>query len=394
MFGSWYTQPIVDRVHKDIDSSTFDRELHQIQDLERMLTRDGNIIVKLWFHLTAKEQDKRRKQDSKKISISRRKASPLLEEYAANYKRFANASQRAIQLTDTGAAPWHIIEATDGRYRDITAGQLIATTLETRLSESSTNRTEDLRDVTLGNGDENRTVLDTIDLTEAISEEDYDREPESLQHQLHTLTWELHEQKHNAVMVVEGWDAAGKGSAIRRVTQAMDARLYRVIPIAAPTDEELYHHYLWRFWRRVPRAGYVTIYDRSWYGRVLVERVEGFADRREWLRSYQEINDFEEQLAAHGASVLKFWLHISPEEQLARFEARQQDPRKQHKITDEDWRNREKWTDYKLAVNDMVAHTSTAKAPWTLIPGNDKKLARIKILKTICERLADNLGSK
>ncbi|PCJ21732.1 MAG: hypothetical protein COA96_15350 [SAR86 cluster bacterium] len=201
----------------------------------------------------------------------------------------------------------------------------------------------------------------------------------------------MYHQKRNAVLVFEGWDAGGKGSAIRRVTAAMDARLYRVIPIAAPTDEEKGHHYLWRFWRHIPRAGYTSIYDRSWYGRVLVERVEGFAKEDEWLRSYQEINDFEEHLVDHGMTLFKFWIHISKEEQLRRFKEREGDPRKQHKITDEDWRNREKWDDYQLAVNDMVAHTSTARTPWTLVSGNDKKYARIQILDTICKGLEATL---
>jgi AMP-polyphosphate phosphotransferase len=187
--------------------------------------------------------------------------------------------------------------------------------------------------------------------------------------------------------VFEGWDAAGKGGGIRRLTEAIDSRLCRVIPVAAPTDEERAHHYLWRFWRHIPRAGLVTIYDRSWYGRVLVERVEGFAREDEWMRAYLEINDFEQQLVESGVVLTKFWVHISLEEQLRRFEDRQRTPYKQHKITEEDWRNREKWEAYRAAVNDMVVRTSTRKAPWTLVAGNDKKFARIQMLETVCRRL-------
>ncbi len=190
----------------------------------------------------------------------------------------------------------------------------------------------------------------------------------------------------------EGWDAAGKGSAIRRVTQSIDARLYKVILIAAPTDEEAAHHYLWRFWRHIPLDGYVSIYDRSWYGRVLVERVEKFARDDEWQRAYTEINHFERQLTEHGIVLVKFWLHISPEEQYRRFKEREKTPWKYYKITEEDWRNRDKWQDYKLAVNDMVEHTSTAAAPWNLIAANDKKFARIEILKTVCRMLEKQLG--
>jgi polyphosphate kinase 2 (PPK2 family) len=192
-------------------------------------------------------------------------------------------------------------------------------------------------------------------------------------------------------MVFEGWDAAGKGSAIRRVTQAMDPRLYRIVGIAAPTDEERAQHYLWRFWRHLPRAGFTTIFDRSWYGRVLVERVEGFTPEEAWQRSYHEINEFEEQLADRGILVNKFWIHISQGEQLRRFKEREIVAYKQYKITGEDWRNRKKWNAYTLAVNDMVARCSTEFAPWTLVAGNDKKFARVQILKTIVGSLEKEL---
>jgi polyphosphate kinase 2 (PPK2 family) len=192
-------------------------------------------------------------------------------------------------------------------------------------------------------------------------------------------------------MVFEGWDAAGKGGAIRRITGSLDARDYQVIPIAAPTDEERAHHYLWRFWRHLSRAGRITIFDRSWYGRVLVERVERFASEAEYMRGYGEIAHFEEQLVTHGILLLKFWLHISKDEQLKRFRDRTEVRYKRWKITDEDWRNRKRWADYTIAVNDMVARTSTTIAPWTLIEGNDKNFARVKVLKTIVDSLEDRL---
>ena len=198
-------------------------------------------------------------------------------------------------------------------------------------------------------------------------------------------------QRRSATLVFEGWDAAGKGGAVRRVVQAMDAREYRIIPVSAPTDEEKAHHYLWRFWRHLPRLGGTTVYDRSWYGRVLVERVEGFASRAEWMRAYQEINDFEEQLVDFGIVLIKFWLHISNEEQLRRFREREEMPWKRHKITPEDYRNREKWAEYELAANDMIGRTSTEYAPWTLVEGNDKRFARVKVLETVVERLAADL---
>jgi polyphosphate:AMP phosphotransferase len=398
MFGSWYTKPIVDSAFGKISEAEFDQELQRIAELERTLSDGGNIIVKLWFHLSKQVQRQRLEKDAK---VSKFKKSPMLDEFSKLYDRFATVSERALRLTDSGFAPWHIIEASDTRYRNTAVGHAIIDSLEHHLIEANhkvdsqeqeeETPAENLIDEALAAPSSHLTVLDTIDMTLTLSEEEYDKQVSQLQQKLHELAWEMHKNGRNVVMVFEGWDAGGKGSAIRRVTAAIDARLYRVIPIAAPTDEEKGHHYLWRFWRHIPRAGYTTIYDRSWYGRVLVERVEQFAQQEEWLRSYQEINDFEEQLVDHGVVLFKFWVHISKEEQLRRFKEREKDVRKQHKITDEDWRNREKWDDYKDAVNDMVAHTSTTTTPWTLVSGNDKKYARIQILKTICEKLENAL---
>ncbi|HND63111.1 MAG TPA: polyphosphate:AMP phosphotransferase, partial [Opitutaceae bacterium] len=230
-------------------------------------------------------------------------------------------------------------------------------------------------------------VLGQVNLTQKLTPAEYAKALERHQARLAKLAWAAHEKKRSMVLMFEGWDAAGKGSAIRRVTQAMDPRLYRVVGIAAPTDEERAQHYLWRFWRHLPRAGQSTLFDRSWYGRVLVERVEGFAKPEQWGRAFGEIVDFEEQLVDHGVILGKFWLHISPEEQLRRFKERETVAYKQYKITEEDWRNRAKWPDYLRAVEDMVAKTSTEFAPWTLVAGNDKRFARIQILQTIVERL-------
>ncbi|XOV90759.1 MAG: polyphosphate:AMP phosphotransferase [Pseudomonadota bacterium] len=387
LFGSWYTRPIVDHAFEKTTGSEFDQALQRIAEHEVTLSRDGCMIVKLWFHLSKDEQQQRLKKD---VSIAKFKKSPLLEEYAKSYDRFAKVSERAIRQTDSGVAPWHIVEATDSRYRDIETGRILIATLEEKLAAKVDKEAETAAQraiVTLTDPAAEKTVLDSVDLSQALDDEKYEKRLKNLQKKLHGLAWTMHNQKKNAVLVFEGWDAGGKGSSIRRITAAVDARLYRVIPVAAPTDEELAHHYLWRFWRHLPRAGYMTMYDRSWYGRVLVERVEGFADHHEWLRSYQEINQFEGHLIEHGTAVMKFWMHISAEEQLARFEARKLDARKQHKITEEDWRNREKWDAYQQAVNDMVAHTSTTHAPWTLVAGNDKKFARIQILETVCKRL-------
>ena len=389
MFTTWYNKPIIDKVFEKIDDNEFESELQRVEDLERTLVRDGTIIVKLWYHLSKEEQARRLEQDTE---IAQYKHSPFVGQYARLYDQFTAVSERAIRLTDSGIAPWHIIEATDRNYRNITTAQILATTLEARLQSNTGDQAEaTVSDTQSRKFDDQSTaritVLDNIDLNKSLSRDDYQRELELAQSRLHKLAWVMHRQDKNAVVVFEGWDAAGKGSAIRRLTAAIDARLYRVIPVGVPTDEELAHHYLWRFWRHVPRAGFMTIYDRSWYGRVLVERIEGLADKEQWLRSYQEINNFEEHLIDHGTVVIKFWIHISKGEQEKRFRLREADPRKQHKITKADWRNRDRWDDYEQAVNDMVAHTSTVQAPWILVAGNDKKYARVEIINTVCNRL-------
>jgi len=231
-----------------------------------------------------------------------------------------------------------------------------------------------------------------VDVKKKLTAANADRRLERAQGRLGRLVRAAFEQKRSSVVVFEGWDASGKGGNIRRITAAMDPRTYRVISVASPTDEEKAQHYLWRFWRHVPRAGYVTLYDRSWYGRVLVERVEGFARPEEWGRSYLEINDFEQQLVSRGIVLAKFWLHIDGREQLRRFQERETVAWKRHKIGPEDWRNREKWDRYEEAVSDMIARTSTAQAPWTLVAANDKRWARVQVVESLCARLERALG--
>jgi len=234
-------------------------------------------------------------------------------------------------------------------------------------------------------------MLATVDLSLSISQEEYERQLIILQVALAKLAFQVYLQQRPVIMVFEGWDAAGKGGAIRRVTEKIDPRGFVVYPIAAPAGDDKTHHYLWRFWRRLPEAGQIAIFDRSWYGRVMVERIEGFCTEAEWKRAYREINQFERQLVDYGTILFKFWLHISPDEQLRRFESRANDKLRSWKLTDEDWRNREKWAAYEEAVNDMLLKTSTASAPWTVVEGNSKPYARIKILRTIVDKLSDEL---
>ncbi|MCX8156331.1 MAG: polyphosphate:AMP phosphotransferase [Verrucomicrobiae bacterium] len=385
-FGSWYTDPIVQRATGKIKSAAYDRALQRIAAFERMLADDQALIVKLWFHLSKKDQRKRLKK-LEKDPATRWRVTPQDWKFHKLYDDFARASEQAIRVTNTAEAPWHLIDSADAHHQKLEAGRLLLEALQQKLAALRQAPPRPKGPPPVPKKFDTPTVLDRVDLSKTISDREYKTRLKTYQAQLNLLTWEAHRKKVSTVAVFEGWDAAGKGGAIRRVTGAADAKLTRVISIAAPTDEERAHHYLWRFWRHIPPAGRVTIFDRSWYGRVLVERVEGFATPEEWSRAYLEINDFEAQLVERGIVLLKFWLHISPEEQLRRFKERQQIEYKRHKITDEDWRNREKWNAYLVAVHDMITRTSTELAPWTIIPGNDKHYARVQVLKTFCKAL-------
>jgi polyphosphate:AMP phosphotransferase len=392
-FGSWYTQPILDRVAERLGAADFDAALRRIEFVERMLVEDGALVVKLWFHLAAEPQQDRLSADLKARGFKRKAARKRLEAVEEALPRLRSAAERAIRVTDSGRAPWHVVEATDGNYRDLRAGQILLDLLERRLAAPVDTATPEVPDTEVPPmPGPQPTLLQHVDLTRSLDRKDYKERLGAAQERLYRLAWEMHRARRHVVGVFEGWDAAGKGGAIRRLTRAMDARLYRTLSVRAPTDEELAHHYLWRFWRHLPMRGYLVLYDRSWYGRVLVERVEGLAARHEWQRAYREITDFEEQLVAHGTVLVKYWLHVSPEEQLERFRSRETTPWKMYKITDEDWRNREKRPAYEEAVNEMLARTSTEFAPWTLVAADDKRHARVQVIETFCDRLEAGLG--
>lgn len=235
-------------------------------------------------------------------------------------------------------------------------------------------------------------MLERIDLSKTLSREEYRQRLAHFQVRLGQLGYQVYVQKRPVIIVFEGWDAGGKGGSIKRMTEALDPRGYAVHPIAAPTGEDKTHHYLWRFWRRLPEKGQIAIFDRSWYGRVMVERIEGFCTEGEWKRAFREINQFERMLVDFGTILIKFWIHIDRQEQLARFEAREKTPYRAWKLTDEDWRNREKWDLYLEAVEDMLLKTSTITAPWTIIEGNSKFHTRVEALKTAVEVLENDLG--
>jgi polyphosphate:AMP phosphotransferase len=307
------------------------------------------------------------------------------------YDEFAAASVRALRETSTGNAPWTIVEGTDRRYRELTVGTSVLGALAARLQRPADAPVANTRAAPLIPALDGKNVLSALDYTTRMPREEYERELEEKQGRLNLLTRRPRFEQHSVVVVFEGSDAAGKGGAVRRLTRALDARQYQVVPIAAPTDEERARPYLWRFWRHLPERGRFTVFDRSWYGRVLVERVEGYCSQSDWMRAYTEINDFEEQLVKNNTIVVKIWLQITAEEQLRRFEERKNTPFKQHKITEDDWRNRAKADEYTQAVCDMIDRTSTELAPWNLIPADDKLSARIRVLDVIHRSIREAL---
>ncbi|HEY0719696.1 MAG TPA: polyphosphate:AMP phosphotransferase [Gammaproteobacteria bacterium] len=393
--GSWYSDPIAHRVIDVTNDTQLEQQLSDINAFEETLVQDGALIIKFWLHLSKSAQKKRMKE-LEANEATRWRVTKLDKKHLKRYDNCVLVAEATLRETSTGSAPWIIVEATDERYRNLTVGNHLLERIRYHLDTLPEHgkhkpHLHPIAAPELGN---HVSILGKLDLTKALTKQNYEKQLAKSQGRLAELARLTHQQKRSSIVLLEGWDAAGKGGLIRRIIPAMDARQYRIIPIAAPTDEERAQHYLWRFWRHIPRAGKVTIYDRSWYGRVLVERVEGFAHENEWMRAYTEINNFEEQLCENGIVLVKLWLHISKEEQLARFKERELTPFKQYKITEEDYRNRDKWDAYENAVNDMVERTSTANAKWHLVEGNDKYHARIKALKIYCERLEKALERK
>lgn len=386
--GSWYSYPILKRAHRETKDAQLDQSLGRIQRFERMLLDEGALVIKFWMHLSKDAQRKRLKK-LEADPITRWRVTDKDWDHFEMYDRFRKICERSLQATSTADAPWTIVEATDFRYQALTVGNHLNDALRRRL-DGPLNPVP-IQAPPLPPRLDSVNVFQTLDLTQRIEKPEYELELERLQGRLNLLTRHKSFKKRSVVLAFEGSDAAGKGGTIRRVTGALDSRIYRVISIAAPTDEEKAQPYLWRFWRHLPGAGRFAIFDRTWYGRVLVERVEKFCSETDWMRAFGEINDFEEQIYRNGTILCKFWLTVSPEEQLRRFEARRDTAYKRFKITDEDWRNRDKWDTYQLAVCDMVDRTSPSHAPWTLVESEDKNFGRIKVLKTLVEKMEAEL---
>ena len=393
---SWYRRVITEQMDAPMDQKRLDAAYHQILSFEEQLSADGTLIIKFFLHISADEQEKRLKK-LERSSETKWRVTKADWKHFKQYKAYLPMYDHMLEQTDMSWAPWHVIEATDREYAAVKVMTIVAGMIEERLNEenakeSRSHLAERAQEELPGTEETMRTtVLDGVDVSLTMTKEDYKKRLSVLQKELTRLQNEMYLKRIPVVVALEGWDAAGKGGAIKRLTEPLDPRGYEVVPTAAPNDIEKAHHYLWRFWRAMPKDGHMTIFDRTWYGRVMVERIEGFCSQAEWRRAYREINQMEQNLTDHGVIVLKFWLQIDKDEQERRFNERMEDPEKQWKITDEDWRNREKWDAYVKAVDEMILRTSTTYAPWTIVEADSKYYARIKILETVVRALKNRI---
>ena len=386
--SGWMDQIMKERLDGKLDDKAYAQRVDSVKRFERGLTDNGYLVLKFFFHISKKEQESRIEALlSEKDTAWRVSEGDLWQN--RHYDKCLEAFDRYLDDTNTPSAPWYIVDSKSKKFAELQVMETLCMGIETALHNESLAvpllqnafpliKMPKLRDVPL----EGKT----------LDEEEYKKELKELQAKLGQLHNRLYRKRVPVIIAYEGWDAAGKGGNIKRVAQALDARAYTIFPSPAPTKPELAHPFLWRYWTRLPKAGHVGMYDRSWYGRVLVERVEGFATPAEWSRAYDEINEFEHDLVDWGAILLKFWVDVSPEEQLRRFQDREDDPAKQWKITEDDWRNREKYPQYKAAIDDMFRLTSTTFAPWIVLESDDKRYARIKALRIIVEALEKRLG--
>ena len=397
--SSWYRKVLIDRFDKKMKKEEIEASFDSICSFEEQLTSDGMILIKIFLAIDQKEQKKRfekllsSEETAWRVSKGDRKRNK-------EFERYQEINEEMLRRTNTDYAPWNIVEAVDRRYATARIYSIVEKILSEKIKEKQNKLNE--KEVVLlknagvslnadGNRETKESVLAKADLNLFYTKKEYKARLKELQNKMEKLHGEIYRRRIPVVIGFEGWDAGGKGGAIKRLTEKMDPRGYVVHPTASPNDLERQYHYLWRFWTDMPKAGHVTIFDRTWYGRVMVERIEGFCSRQEWQRAYKEINDMERDLANAGTIVLKFWMQIDKDEQERRFRDRQNNPEKQWKITEEDWRNREKWDQYEDAVNEMLKRTSTPYAPWIVVEGNDKYYARIKVLETVVNAIEERL---
>ncbi|MBV9488728.1 MAG: phosphate--AMP phosphotransferase [Verrucomicrobia bacterium] len=392
---AWNGRVLIDRVEGHVKGKGLYQAFEDIRLFERQLTDEGVLIIKCFLHISKKEQKRRFDALRDRPTTAWRVTKDDLRQHA-QYGEHLAAAEDMLAETDADYAPWTVVEAHDRRFATLKIFATVIDALERGVA-AARRKSEALAPTPSLESAVHATAfrtsaLDQVDLSRSLDAEEYAARLKKAQVRLRELEHEMYMQRVPVVIAYEGWDAAGKGGNIRRLTQNLDPRGYEVVPIAAPNDVEKAHHYLWRFWAQMPKAGHITIFDRTWYGRVLVERVEGFCTEAQWRRAYREINGMEQHLVHFGMVVLKFWLHIDPEEQLRRFEARQTLAHKQWKITDEDWRNREKMDQYREAVEEMLHRTSTPYAPWTIVESNCKRYARVKVLETVCQAIRKRLA--
>lgn len=409
---SWYRRVLGDRFDGLTPKKQIPFAFADIRSFERQLTDGGTTIIKLFLYISKKEQEKRFKRLSENKETAWRVSK---EDWNRNkkYEEYLAFCDEMLEQTDFEFAPWTIIEATDKEYAAVKIMNVVIHRLREALIEKKQKEEMEERiakkelieeqiegqiegqDVESLKIEEYKIgVLSGVDLSKSFSEKEYKQRLDKLQKKVEILHSELYRQRIPVILAFEGWDAAGKGGAIRRLTSKLDPRGYAVCPTSAANDIERKHHYLWRFWNKMPKAGHIAIFDRTWYGRVMVERIEGFCSTAEWKRAYQEINEMEEHLVNSGAIIIKFWLQIDKEEQERRFRDRMETPEKQWKITDEDWRNRAKWEEYEKAVDEMLVRTSTTYAPWTIVEANSKQYARVKVLETVVEAIETRLKER
>jgi polyphosphate:AMP phosphotransferase len=391
---SWYRNLLDADIDNRMSEAGLARAYHDVRAFERQLRDGGTIILKFFLDITKQEQAARLSALQANPATAWRVDDAVLQRLG-RYKEYTLAVSRMFKESDADAPiPWVKLKAKNSYLATATAQKVMIEVLgkRVRLAKGRGIAVPKPANPKPMPRYDNAPKLSDVDLSQTLSKKEYLKIIEEKQARIHDLHHEMYRRRIPMVMVYEGWDAAGKGGNIRRLTARMDPRGYEVIPVAAPNDIEKSHHYLWRFWSEFPKAGHVAIYDRSWYGRVLVERVEGFCKEWEWKQAYREINEMEENFVNFGAVMVKFWIHIDQDEQLKRFQARELNPSKRWKLGDEDWRNREKWKPYERATNDMFLRTHTSYAPWTIIEGNCKRFARIRALDTVIEAIEKRLA--
>lgn len=384
--SGWMDEITQDCLNGKLTEKDYKKKIESVKRFERQLTDNGYLVMKFFFQISQKEQKKRidaLKEDKNTGWRVSRKDDWQNEHYEKCLKVF----DRYLNDTNASADPWYLVDAKNRKWAELQVLETLVAGIDTALKNSAM-AVPLLQNVFML---EKIPKLNEIALDKTLTDEEYRKELHELQKKLGELHNKLYRKKVPVIIAYEGWDAAGKGGNIKRIAEALDPRGFEVHPIASPEPHEKARHYLWRFWNRLPKTGHIAIFDRTWYGRVMVERLEGFCNENEWQRAYNEINEFEKELSDWGAVIIKFWVQIDKDTQLARFTDRQNTPGKQWKITDEDWRNREKWDLYEGAVNEMLRKTNTAYAPWHVLESNDKKYARIKALKIVVKAIEQAL---